>query len=207
MNRKELAASLAKKRLIPFFLKVDAELFEIVQINLLNLAAESNDPITIYFHSEGGDGWLGHLLGQLIDHLPCNVIGIAEKAHSAACAVLQHCTERLILPAGMVLVHSVQPSPEFPFRIERGQYFHEQIEHCDHLMSWTQRLMRDHLIARTGLPEARIDEIIARGDNVGYLIVAEEAKELNLVDGILPADYKFFRKLKKHAKLAAVDTA
>ncbi len=110
MDRKDLAIKMSAKRTIPFFGALDKDLDWLIESALLNLAATSSKPITLLFDSNGGGTFLSFQLGDIIRLLPCEVIGVVLQANSAACTVLQYCSKRLIVPSGIIFIHSSQPT-------------------------------------------------------------------------------------------------
>lgn len=85
---------------------INDEAMERVAENLLYLAAISDDPITLYINSGGGDGESARMLYGIIANLPAPVHGIViGKAHSAAFVILQACAHRAAYPYAKIMHH------------------------------------------------------------------------------------------------------
>jgi ATP-dependent protease ClpP protease subunit len=169
MDRKELAKKIASTRTVPFFGRLNEELYELVRDSLMSLSSDSTKPITILFDSPGGVVQYMFLLGDMVSKLRCEVKGVAIQARSAACFLLQYCHHRLIMPAGFLLVHSSKPSHQ-SFSTPKND------EHRD---DWTKMFwgmidsqnieLRELLVRTTRLSESRVNEIFSRGDNLFLL--------------------------------------
>jgi ATP-dependent protease ClpP protease subunit len=188
---KELVKKISTTRTVPFFGKLDGDLYSLVRNSLLHLSKDSTKPITILFDSWGGITQFSLMLGDVVSRLPCEVTGVAIDARSAACTVLQCCHHRLIMPNGVLLVHSSKPNDQsfsgakYEHREDWGRMFWGIIE--------TQNVeIRKLFVQRTKLSEGRVNEIFMRGDQIDYPILAREAVELNLVDDVVSQDYKLF---------------
>lgn len=188
MERKELFNKILPKRTIPIFGDINAELYFNARDELLRMGAESGEPITLLFDSGGGNLLFAMNLGDLIQTLQAEVIGVVLEAKSSAAILVQYCTKRLIIPSGRLLVHSSR------FHMENCSYkfIEELVRNAAKDSLDYQRRMVAVLCSRSGLSEERVTELMKKGDDLIYLIYAAEAVELNLVDGILPADFKLF---------------
>jgi ATP-dependent protease ClpP protease subunit len=197
VDRKELAKKIASTRTIPFFGRLNEELYELVRDSLLSLSSDSAKPITILFDSPGGFGQYMFLLGDVVSNLRCEVTGIAIQARSAACFLQQYCHKRLIMPGGYLLVHSSQPSSQSFATAKYNENWGQWIKMFEGVIESHNIELRKLLVRRTGLPEGQINEIFLRGDNLDYPIFAPEAKKLNLVDDIVPPEYRLYTGFPK----------
>ncbi|HZZ99774.1 MAG TPA: ATP-dependent Clp protease proteolytic subunit [Candidatus Paceibacterota bacterium] len=178
---------IALKRTILVFGEIVPQTYCDIRDQLMKLASESSDPITILLDSNGGNYLCAIQLGDIIRHLPLVTIGIAIDAVSSALVILQYCTKRLIMPSGRVLIHSVRIEAK---NLSDDEHFEKRVEGFKKLHHSHTRRMIDLFHDRTGLSEERIRELIKRGDDLLYHIPSAEALELNMVDGIVPEDYK-----------------
>ncbi len=194
----ELSQKISDKRTIPFFGSLDSPLYTLVRDKLLSMAADSIEPITILFDSNGGDTFFSFQLGDLIRLLSsCEVIGVVLEANSAACTVLQYCTTRLIVPSGRLFVHSNQPTEKGVAGIRYNEHWQERIKCMGEMIEEGNARLRQLFSERSGLPGGRIRKLMERGDNLLHQINAIEALELNLVDAIVPPDYRLYFSLKR----------
>lgn len=189
MERKALWESIAAKRTIPVVGKIDDELYVSIRDLLAKMSAESPAPIVLMFDSAGGGAFNAFQLGDLINILPNETIGIVFDARSSAGVLSQFCTKRLIVPSGRFLIHS--PRSYIDNCID-DEFAEERMR--DALLMNTRYRKRtiDLFCSRTKMSEERVRELMKKGDNLPYYIYAEEALELKLVDAMVPADFKLF---------------
>lgn len=192
MERKDLINCILPKRMIPFMGKLDGDLYVAVRDALLKMSAESEEPITIFFDSKGGSTYMSLQLGDLIQMTKAPVIGLAMEANSAALTVLQYCHRRLIVPSGSVLMHSSQPTSDGITNYKHDEHWWERMKLLDEVTNKQNKQLKEMFVKKTGITPEKVALLLERGDNLDYPILAEEALTLNLIDAILPADYKLF---------------
>lgn len=196
MDRKEIIEKITPHRTMPLFGTIDGDLYCYARDHLTKMVCQSqSEPLTILIDSTGGDSFYGYQIGDIIGMLPVEVIGVAMEAKSAAFVILQRCAQRLIVPSGRLLIHSTQPTLGPVGTIMRlDERWQDKIEQIIKLTEKYRQQQIDLICSRSNLPPEKVIEITKQGDDpyFPYHIYAEEALKLNLVDGIVPADYKLF---------------
>jgi len=192
MTRDELVEKIKPKRTFSFFGSLDLDLYTRARDTWLSMGAQSDEPLTVLFDSMGGDTFYSMKLGEVIKLLPCETIGIVLEASSAACTLLNYLTTRLITPAGRIFVHGAQPTERYMAGIKNDEHWWKRMRLLKKQLDEDDAQIRRLLSERSGLTEERVKQLVKRGNNLNYSIGAEEARELKLVDAIIPPDYKLF---------------
>ena len=192
MDRKETFGAIVAKRTIPFFGKLDGELYVAVRDALMKMEAESTRPITIIFDSTGGNTSFSLWLGDLVSILNSEVTGIVFDASSAALILLQYCKHRMIVDSGSVFLHSSRLLPEAVATCRRDVSWKDRMEVWGKTEDRQNAQLRTLFCRKTGLAEEEVRRLMDRGDVLDYQICADEAIDLKLVDALLPDNYRLF---------------
>lgn len=173
--RQTVADRLFKSRIVMINGEITQELVGNVSAQLLALASNSDDPITLFIHSQGGHVESGDSIHDLIRFIdaPVRIVGNGWVASAGALIYVSVPVEdRYCLPNTRFLLH--QPSGGV-----RGSGSDIAIE-AEEIVKMRQRLNK--IFARaTGKPLKKIEEDTQRN----FWLTAEEAKEYGLVGSIV----------------------
>lgn len=140
------------------------------------LAALSKKPITVLMDTYGGDinsGMAIYDMMRRVDHkCPVN-IKATGACMSMGVVILQAGRKRLATPHANFMLHQLRGVNEGVLGELRDRHRH---------MERLQHQLDDILIKRTGLTQRELTKLTERRD---YYITAEEALNLNLIDGIV----------------------
>ena len=166
-----LDEKLFKSRSITIFGEIEDRIARSVTERLLALAAESNDPITLYISSPGGHVESGDVIYDMIKFIKpeVRVVGTGWVASAATTIYLAAKKEnRYSLPNTRFLVH--QPSGG-----SRGRASDIKIQ-AEQIIKMRERINR-LIAAETGQPLERV----ARDTDRDYWMTVEEAIEYGIV--------------------------
>ena len=166
-----LDEKLFKSRSITIFGEIEDRLARVVTERLLALAAESNDPITLYISSPGGHVESGDVIYDMIKFIKpeVRVVGTGWVASAATTIYLAAKKEnRYSLPNTRFLVH--QPSGG-----SRGRASDIKIQ-AEQIIKMRERINR-LIAAETGQPLERV----AKDTDRDHWMTVEEAIEYGIV--------------------------
>lgn len=172
---KSVAERLFKSRIVIINGEITQELVGRVAGQLLALASESDDPITLFIHSQGGHVDSGHAIYDAIRFIDARVrmVGNGWVASAGALIYVSVPTEdRYCLPNTRFLLH--QPSGGV-----KGSGSDIAIE-AEEIVKMRQRLNKI-LAEATGRSLEKVEEDTQRN----FWLTAEEAKEYGLVGNIV----------------------
>lgn len=173
--QKTIADRLFKSRIVIINGEITQELVGNVAGQLLALASESNDPITLFIHSQGGHVDSGHAIYDAIRFVDSKVRIVGNGWVASAGALIYVAVpleDRYCLPNTRFLLH--QPSGGV-----QGSGSDIAIE-AEEIVRMRKRL-NQILANATGQPLERIQEDTQRN----FWLTAEEAKEYGLVGEII----------------------
>lgn len=166
---------LFKSRIIIINGEITQELVGRVAGQLLALASESDDPITLFIHSQGGHVDSGHAIYDAIRFIDARVRMVGNGWVASAGALIYVSVpleDRYCLPNTRFLLH--QPSGGV-----KGSGSDIAIE-AEEIVKMRQRLNKI-LAEATGQPLEKVQEDTQRN----FWLTAEEAKEYGLVGSIV----------------------
>src|SRR5690625_3598872 len=178
-NHKQIQQTVAnrlfKSRIVIINGEITQDLVGKVAGQLLALASESNEPITLFIHSQGGHVDSGHAIYDAIRFIDARVRMVGNGWVASAGALIYVSVpleDRYCLPNTRFLLH--QPSGGV-----QGSGSDIAIE-AEEIVRMRQRLNKI-LAEATGQPLARIEEDTQRN----FWLTADEAKEYGLVGSII----------------------
>ncbi len=170
-----VANRLFKSRIVIINGEITQELVGKIAGQLLALAAESNDPITIFIHSQGGHVDSGHAIYDAIRFIDARVRMVGNGWVASAGALIYVAVpkeDRYCLPNTRFLLH--QPSGGV-----QGSGSDIAIE-AEEIVKMRKRL-NEILAEATGKPLEEVEEDTQRN----FWLTAQEAKEYGLVGSII----------------------
>lgn len=174
-RNKSVAEKLFKSRIVIINGEITQELVGKIAGQLLALASESDEPITLFIHSQGGHVDSGHAIYDAIRFIDARVRMVGNGWVASAGALIYVSVpleDRYCLPNTRFLLH--QPSGGV-----QGSGSDIAIE-AEEIVKMRQRL-NEILAEATGQPLEKVQEDTQRN----FWLTAEEAKEYGLVGSIV----------------------
>ncbi len=172
---KTVAKQLYKSRIVIINGEINQKLVGNIAGQLLALSSESDDPITLFIHSQGGHVDSGHAIYDAIRFINARVRMVGNGWVASAGALIYAAVpseDRYCLPNTRFLLH--QPSGGV-----QGSGSDIAIE-AEEIVKMRQRLNRI-LSKATGQPLEKVEKDTQRN----FWLTAEEAKEYGLVGSIV----------------------
>lgn len=174
------------QRMIPILMKeITADDVGKIKEKLIKYALESDEEITLLIDTNGGATEANLSLVDFIRFLGVPVKGIVlQRCKSIGVAILQGCLNRLAAPHSSFFVHSMHC--EFSYDIgmpdrKLREMFLVRVKRSRTLHSQYVRIIASRSLKK----EEEILKLCKQGDLYNWHFTAEEARELNLIDGII----------------------
>jgi ATP-dependent Clp protease, protease subunit len=175
MDKEARHIALLVKRQIMLLGSITPDVQERICSSIILLNAQSDDPITIFIDSMGGNAPAGDQTADIVADSKARVTGVVfGAAHSAAFSVLQGCHVRKAYPHTFFLFHA--PTPR-SCRGDDEEGVERALDECRR--GHTEEIAR--LILRCGHTEEEWREWSRKERR----FTASEALELNIIDEII----------------------
>jgi len=184
----DVMSKLLQDRIIICGGEVKDEMAQVLIAQMLYLAGESEDDITMYINSPGGSVSAGMAIFDTMQFIPCDVntvcFGMAASMGSFLLAAGTK-GKRKSLPNSRIMIHQ-------PLGGAQGQAVDVRIQAREILH--LREILNQHLADACGKSQ---DQILADCDRDNYM-TPEEAKEYGLIDEIIPT--KSWPRIQKPAR-------
>ncbi len=173
---KKFIENLLNKRIIYLEGDVNAAMAVNIGKAIIWLNSISNDEITLYIDSPGGDGASGLDIYDAIKHSKAPVTGIVyRRANSMAAVILQACTTRKTMRHSEILFHIVRVHDIKLDKLE------ENINEALKISKARQESIYKIVSQRSGMPLEKVKKLFKKDDSLW----PEEAKKLGFIDEII----------------------
>lgn len=184
----DVMSKLLEDRIIILGGEVKDEMAQVLIAQMLYLAGESNEDITMYINSPGGSVSAGMAIYDTMQFIPCDVSTVCfGMAASMGSFLLAAGTKgkRKSLPNSRIMIHQ-------PLGGAQGQAADVKIQAREIL--FMRDILNQHLADATGQTPAQIEKDCDR-DN---FMTPEEAKEYGLIDSVI--ETKSWPRIQKPAR-------
>lgn len=164
------------QRKIPLLTKVDGESQETITQSILALNMISEEPITLFIDSDGGNTTSGRYIADAIRCSAAPVNGIVVAcAHSMAFWILQNCHRRIAYPHARMMTHGYSTNGA---RCDQADFQ----ELTQQLITWHAEDL-EVIAQRSGQPLEQWRKWSADE----HVFLAEEGLRVGILDEIIPA--------------------
>lgn len=168
-------------RLLELSSEITKERIDTLRREVLELACESAEEITILIDTNGGAAapalWGADFLRAASRSVP--ITGIVNgRCRSMGVSILQACSYRISLPSSSFCPHLIRRKVDYPS--ESAEKERIQREQTDNLNEQMHRL----LSARSGNPQNFVRELCEYGTRTGRDYTADEFMEMRFLDAV-----------------------
>lgn len=189
----KLAASLARRRIVPLVGKITREIGEEVTKTMVILEAKEVRPITLLISSGGGDVSAAGRIMDIISMLQSPVHGLVfGRAASMAVDILLFCASRSGMPHSEYFVHFTRCG--FECISDSDTVTAEDIEALQQKFLGEKKTREKFYAEKLGITAEKVHELFRRGEKFNLDYNAEQAKALGIIQKI-ETDFKLFETL------------
>lgn len=185
MDREAAERALLRQRKLLLDKEIDREVAAELRGYLLELALESNEPITLIINSQGGSINHALWLTDTIRLTATPVIGfVIGECNSAAILVLQACRKRYATKHSQLMLHGVKTSFEID-SLKRPGAIRASLKRRIADNRDAQEAAEQILSKRTGRTVEEIRKRMQEGRDYRVSFTAAQAKEFGLLDVVV----------------------